>query len=273
MVQKRYAAPRSKRAKSLSRPHNCDDIWDVQKAFFFSSSPQRLARHRRCYEADGFWYLDRVDGRSGRLHTSYYAAINEQPPKKKGANGPHTDEHAHAQINTNAKTGTRTVGWKVTVYSVCIRERYLKGRCCLLLRSAHKRRHPYKRCYINLKESRANAPHVDLFFPQSILITFRERTATFLPTNVTLGPSLLVCMEGKQALKRNNIVSFLCFSLGARVSYTRHLIRFLAWRGSVAPYTLEAGGWKMHQYTLMPQRSVAIQIKKVIICMIDWSSD
>lgn len=273
MVQKRYAAPRSKRAKSLSRPHNCDDIWDVQKAFFFLLPHKGWHGTVAAMRRTDFNILIVWMGAAGGSIRVIMRLLMNSHRKKKGANGPHTDKHAHAQINTNAKTGTRTIGWKVTVYSVCIRERYLKGTCCLLLRSAHKRRHPYKRCHINLKESRANAPHVDLFFPQSILITFREKTATFLPTNVTLGPSLLECMEGKQALKRNNIVSFLHFSLGARVSYTRRLIRFLAWRGSVAPYTLEAGGWKMHQYTLMPQRSVAIQIKKVIICMIDWSSD
>lgn len=159
---KNYTLPLVQSVPNLYQGRTIVMTSETSKKLFFFSSPQRLARHRRCYEADGFRYLDCADGRSGRLHTSYYAAINEQPPKKKVANGPHTDEHAHAQINTNAKTDTH--GWKVTVYSVYIRERYSKGTCCLLLRSAHKRRHPYTRCYISLKESGANAPHVDLFF-------------------------------------------------------------------------------------------------------------
>lgn len=100
MVQKGYAAPRSKRAKSVSRPHYCDDIWDEQKAFFFFP-PKRLARHRRCYEAAGFQYLDCADRRSGRLHTSYYAAINEQPSKIKRG------QMAHTLTNTLARTLTQ----------------------------------------------------------------------------------------------------------------------------------------------------------------------
>lgn len=109
MVQKRYAAPGSKRAKSLSRPHNCDDISDEQKAFFFFTPQKRLSRHRRCYEADGFRYLDRADRRSGRLHTSYYETINEQPSKKKkGAHGP--DEHALTQMHRLVHTHNRLKG-------------------------------------------------------------------------------------------------------------------------------------------------------------------
>lgn len=62
----------------------------------------------------------RTGAAGGSIRVIMRLLMNSRRRKKKGANGPHTDEHARAHINTDAKTGAHAQWAERSPYTVCV---------------------------------------------------------------------------------------------------------------------------------------------------------